>query len=93
MEYNELESKKYSFHTVVLLEEMKKILQGIADVDRTDKQIIADVDRTDKVNAEAELKEFHCCSVIFQESIKKILLFIAGTSVALLTTLITFLII
>lgn len=82
MEYNELESKKYSFRSVVLLEEMKKILQGIADVDRTD-----------KVNAEAELKEFHCLSIVFRESIKKILLFIAGTSVALLITLITFLII
>ncbi len=82
MEYNELESKKYSFHTVVLLEEMKKILQGIADVDRTD-----------KVNTELELKEFHCLSIVFQESIKKMLLFIAGTWVALLITLITFLII
>lgn len=82
MEFNELDNKRYSFQTVKLLEEMKKILQGIADVDRTD-----------KVNAELELKEFHCCSIIFQESIKKILLFIAGTSVALLITLITFLII
>ena len=93
MKYNEMEGKKYEFDAVVILAEMKETLQGIADVDRTDKQIIADVDRTDKVNAEAELKEYHRCSVIFQESIKKILLFTAGTSVALLITLITFLII